>query len=196
MDSSTHSSPSSEPPLRCQSRCPRTGLFSSCLLLTSLRLEYHPGHVAGPQNNRLDGGGIRPGLCDLGLRHVHALRRYIGQVRRFSVMFVGGSVTTDFCSGRLAVASHSADWLRSRATLPGIEPGPSVDGVSPNGQGGDRLVQARPGPVFPDVDFNRQPALSMRGWETCRLSSRLQRVGRLSGCPAMPLAGTGGSQYS
>src|SRR5579871_6098398 len=29
-----------------------------------------------------------------------------------------------------------------------------------------RLVQARPGPVFPDVDFNRQPALSMRGWET------------------------------
>jgi len=40
-----------------------------------------------------------------------------------------------------------------------------------------RLVRARPGPVFPDVDFNRQPALSMRGWETCRLSSRLQRVG-------------------
>ena len=36
---------------------------------------------------------------------------------------------------------------------------------------------------------------SDRGWETCRQSSRLQWVGRLSGYPDMPLPGTSGSQY-
>src|SRR5438445_554605 len=38
VDSSAHSSPFSEVVRRCQTRCPLTGLFSSCLLLTSCGL--------------------------------------------------------------------------------------------------------------------------------------------------------------
>jgi hypothetical protein len=69
-----------------------------------------------------------------------------------------------------------------KTTLPGLEPGPSTDGMSPNGQGGEAL---------PHVDSTASPALSMRVWETCRLSSRLQGVGRplaAQTCPCLELA--------
>src|SRR5262249_58528224 len=42
-------------------------------------------------------------------------------------------------------------------------------------------AQARPGAGLPWGGENRQPVLSIGGWETCRLSPRLQGVGRLSG---------------
>jgi hypothetical protein len=41
-----------------------------------------------------------------------------------------------------------------------------------------RLVQARLWPVGPRVDFTASPALARWDWETCRLCSRLQGVGR------------------
>jgi hypothetical protein len=68
---------------------------------------------------------------------------------------------------------------RGQATLPGLEPGPSTDGVTPNGQGGRSL---------PPVDATAGPLLSRAGRETCRLSSRLQGVGRPVWPPGHALA--------
>ena len=89
--------------------------------------------------------------------------------------------------------SDSAEF--ARPTLPGCEPGPSTDGMSPDGQGGVSFDAGTTWPVWPLVDFTASPNCRCGPVERAGYLPACKGSVDLSGRPDTPLPGTGGGQY-